>query len=125
MTVSTQSREQKRVILDAHIKTGCTTGMLDIAYKLNDFGCRGVSSMETAGIGGAAHLINFGGSDTMPALCILHHYYKLGLDKVIGTSIPAAEHSTITSWTKAGEIEAFRNMLTQYPEGLVAVVSDS
>ena len=42
-----------------------------------------------------------------------------------GTSIPAAEHSTITSWTKAGEIDAFRNMLTQYPKGLVAVVSDS
>jgi nicotinamide phosphoribosyltransferase len=42
-----------------------------------------------------------------------------------GFSIPAAEHSTITSWGKEGEVDAFRNMLEQYPEGLVAVVSDS
>lgn len=61
----------------------------------------------------------------MPALCLMHEYYGLGLDKIIGTSIPAAEHSTITSWTKPGELDAFRNMLTQYPKGLVAVVSDS
>lgn len=33
--------------------------------------------------------------------------------------------STITTWTKNGEREAFKNMLTQFPEGLVAVVSDS
>merc|ERR1712151_1447404 len=43
----------------------------------------------------------------------------------IGTSVPAAEHSTITSWGKDGEKDAFKNMLTQYPEGIVAVVSDS
>merc|ERR1719198_706682 len=61
----------------------------------------------------------------MPSLIIATEYYGLGLDKIIGTSIPAAEHSTITSWTKAGEKDAFKNMLTQYPEGLVAVVSDS
>jgi len=42
-----------------------------------------------------------------------------------GFSIPAAEHSTITSWGKEHEVDAFRNMLDQFPEGLVAVVSDS
>merc|ERR1719267_545006 len=40
-------------------------------------------------------------------------------------SIPASEHSTITSWGKDKEVDAMRNMLTQYPEGLVAYVSDS
>jgi len=125
MTVATQSREQKKIIVSYLEKTGCDTGFLDVMYMLNDFGCRGVSSMETAAIGGAAHLINFCGSDTMPALGLLHEYYALGFDKMIGTSIPAAEHSTITSWTKPGEVEAFKNMLTQYPKGLVAVVSDS
>jgi len=125
MTVCTQSREQKKIIIDYLEKTGCTTGFLDVMYKLNDFGCRGVSSVETAAIGGAAHLINFGGSDTMPALLCLAHYYKLDYSKMAGTSVPAAEHSTITSWTKDGEVEAYRNMLTQYPNGIVAVVSDS
>ena len=42
-----------------------------------------------------------------------------------GFSIPAAEHSTITSWGSDREIDAYKNMLTQYPTGLVAVVSDS
>jgi nicotinamide phosphoribosyltransferase len=42
-----------------------------------------------------------------------------------GYSIPAAEHSTITAWGREGEVDAYRNMLKQFPTGLVAVVSDS
>ena len=42
-----------------------------------------------------------------------------------GFSIPAAEHSTITAWGREGELDAYDNMLRQYPTGLVAVVSDS
>jgi len=42
-----------------------------------------------------------------------------------GFSIPASEHSTITSWGKENEVKAFENMLDQYPTGLVACVSDS
>ncbi len=34
--------------------------------------------------------------------------------------------STITTWGQdKGEVDAFRNMLEQFPNGLVAVVSDS
>ncbi|CAJ1337579.1 unnamed protein product [Effrenium voratum] len=136
MTVATQSRAQKKVIMDAMMKTGtdlkampnklpAPAKLITVGFQLNDFGCRGVSSMETACIGGAAHLVNFCGSDTMPGLCMAVDYYNLPLASVQGTSVPAAEHSTITSWTKAGEKDAFKNMLTQYPEGIVAVVSDS
>ena len=81
--------------------------------------------MESAAIGGAAHLVNFAGSDAMPGLCTAIAYYKQPLAACIGTSVPAAEHSTITSWGRDGEKDAFKNMLTQYPEGIVAVVSDS
>jgi nicotinamide phosphoribosyltransferase len=42
-----------------------------------------------------------------------------------GFSIPAAEHSTITSWGQEYEVDAMRNMLQQFPSGTVAVVSDS
>ncbi len=34
-------------------------------------------------------------------------------------------NSTITTWGRHGETAAFRNMLEKFPEGLVAVVSDS
>jgi nicotinamide phosphoribosyltransferase len=74
-------------------------------------------------MGGAAHLVNFMGTDTIAGLSFVQDYYNT--KEVVGFSIPAAEHSTITSWGKENEANAYRNMLEQYREGLVAVVSDS
>lgn len=118
-TVATISKEMKNVITAALEKSG-DPGLVD--FKLHDFGCRGVSSMETALIGGMAHLVNFKGTDTVPGLIGAKRYYD---EECAGFSIPAAEHSTITSWGQTGEYEAYKNMLDQYPSGLVAVVSDS
>jgi nicotinamide phosphoribosyltransferase len=96
----------------------------ELAFKLHDFGSRGVSSQESAAIGGAAHLVNFMGSDTVAGVLTANRYYN---EKMAAFSIPAAEHSTITSWGREREVDAYRNMLTQYakPNGLLAVVSDS
>ena len=101
-----------------------TTLWGEINFKIHDFGSRGVSSQETAAIGGAAHLVNFLGTDTMAALLIHREFYN---EAMAGFSIPAAEHSTITSWGRENEAEAYRNMLRQFakPGALVAVVSDS
>ena len=93
-----------------------------IDFKLHDFGFRGVSSVETAGVGGAAHLVSFKGTDTTPGILVARDYYDCPM---AGFSIPASEHSTITSWGRNGELDAFANMLEQYPKGLVACVSDS
>ena len=68
-------------------------------------------SLQSASVGGAAHLVNFQGTDTIASLVMARDYY--GSSKIAGLSIPAAEHSTITSWTKDGETDAFRNMLTK------------
>lgn len=92
------------------------------AFMLHDFGFRGASSVESAAIGGGAHLVNFLGTDTMVALTYLRDHYGA---KMAGFSIPAAEHSTITSWTRSREFDAYANMLTQFPTGIVAIVSDS
>lgn len=119
ITVATQSREMKKLILQALKETG-DESLID--FKLHDFGFRGVSSVETAGIGGAAHLVNFLGTDTMQALVVARKYYG---EKMAGFSIPASEHSTITSWGREHEVDAMRNMLEAYPTGLVACVSDS
>lgn len=119
-TVATQSREIKKMILSCLKATGDEA---DINFKLHDFGFRGVSSVESAAIGGAAHLVNFMGSDTVAALTFIQKFYNTG--GMFGFSIPAAEHSTVTSWGKTHEADAYRNMLEQYPEGTLAVVSDS
>lgn len=123
MTVATNSREQKRVILENLIETG-DPSEANVMFKLHDFGFRGVSSIETAGIGASAHLTQFAGTDTVAGLVVARDYYGKK-DGPAGFSIPASEHSTITSWGRDREIDAFRNMLTKYPKGLVACVSDS
>ena len=68
----------------------------DLPFKLHDFGFRGVSSVESAGIGGAAHLVNFQGTDTLQALQTIRQYYNTNM--VAGFAVPASEHSTMTSW---------------------------
>lgn len=95
-----------------------------LPFKLHDFGARGVSSGESAALGGLAHLVNFMGSDTLEGIMAARRYY--GAD-MAGFSIPAAEHSTMTSWGREREKEAYANMLDAFDgEGrIVAVVSDS
>ena len=90
---------------------------------LHDFGFRGVSSVESAGLGGSAHIVNFMGTDTVAGILLAQEYYNT--ENMLAFSIPASEHSTITSWTEPMEVKAFENMLDQYPTGLVACVSDS
>ena len=118
-TVATQSRSMKQTIAHYLSRTG---GEESIKFKLHDFGFRGVSSVETAALGGAAHLINFLGTDNLAGILLAQKYYAA---KMPGFSIPAAEHSTLTSWGRENEVSAYRNMLEQFPTGLVAVVSDS
>ena len=118
-TVATQSRAMKQVLLRSLQETGDPDL---INFKLHDFGFRGVTSPEQAALGGAAHLVIFLGTDTIPGLLLARQFYD---SEMAGFSIPAAEHSTITSWGEDHEVDAMRNMLTQYPTGLVACVSDS
>lgn len=119
ITVATLSREMKKVIGQGLQETGDLSGL---DFKLHDFGFRGSSSVETAMIGASAHLINFMGTDTLVALPMLRKFYST---QSPAFSIPASEHSTITSWGRNNELDAFRNMLKAYPTGIVACVSDS
>ncbi len=119
-TVATKSFYLKRVIKKYLDKTGD-----DVPdFKLHDFGYRGSTSEESAGIGDAAHLVNFKGTDTLAGIRLVQDYYN-EKKNMPAFSIPAAEHSTITSWGKEHEVDAYRNMLDKFPKGLVAVVSDS
>lgn len=123
ITVATQSWHIKRTILE-HLNETSDNPAGEIAFKLHDFGARGVSSMESAGIGGMAHLVNFMGSDTVEGVRFANHYY--GAD-MAAFSIPASEHSTITMWGREREFDAYRNMVEQFakPGALFACVSDS
>ncbi|PJI86383.1 nicotinamide phosphoribosyltransferase [Yoonia maricola] len=91
-------------------------------FKLHDFGARGAASNEAAGIGGAAHLVNSFGTDTIAGLVYARNFY--GAD-MAGFSIPASEHSTMTAAGEAGELDQMRRFLAANPAGLIACVSDS
>lgn len=102
-----------------------TADSLDgLSFKLHDFGARGASSEESVSIGSLAHLVNFMGTDSLAALVSARRYYH---SSMAGFSIPAAEHSTITSWGREGETNAYANMLRRFggKGKTVAVVSDS
>lgn len=121
-TVASNSYKSKQMIIDALEKSG-DPSLID--FKLHDFGARGVSSYESAGIGGTAHLVNFMGTDTVTALEYAMEYYDAEL--VPAYSVPAMEHSTVTSWGRDSEVDSYRNMIVKHakPEGIFAVVSDS
>jgi len=119
-TVATFSFEMKRRLKHKLDKTAETSAGID--FQLHDFGFRGVSSVESAGIGGAAHLTSFKGTDTIQALLVARNYYHA---ECAGFSVPASEHSTVTVWQRHGELEAYKNMISQFENGIVAIVSDS
>jgi nicotinamide phosphoribosyltransferase len=123
ITVATISWHVKRAIR-AFLDNTSDDPAGQIAFKLHDFGARGVSSAESAALGGMAHLVNFMGTDTVLGVLAAREYYG---EDMAGFSIPAAEHSTITAWGRDRELDAYRNMLRQFakPGALVACVSDS
>jgi len=91
-----------------------------LPFKLHDFGFRGVSSKESAAIGGAAHLLNFLGTDTLAAIQLLNQFYSADLSSsdpatCAGYSIPASEHSTITAWGEANELRRLRQHPRELP----------
>ena len=122
-TVATQSWQVKQIIGRTLYQT-CAHAKEELPFKLHDFGARGSTSYEAASLGGLAHLVNFQGTDTVSALLAAREFYG---EDMAGFSIPASEHSTMTSWGKKRETEAYANMIEQFGgEGRVfAVVSDS
>lgn len=125
-TVASLSYACKKIIRAALEKSA--DSLAGLPFKLHDFGSRGASSLETAALGGLAHIVNFAGTDTLSSLVAASRWYGMTkADQMAAFSIPAAEHSTITSWGRDGEVDAYRNMLKQFggPGKIVAVVSDS
>lgn len=122
-TVATLSNQIRKVVTQFYSETATEGTETGIDFVLNDFGFRGVSSVESAKIGGAAHLINFSGSDNLAGSGMAINYYDA--TKVYGLSIPATEHSICTLLGRDGELEIFKHVLRSFPTGTIACVSDS
>lgn len=122
-TVATISYHIKEIIY-AGLLVSAEDPDAEIGFKLHDFGARGVSSMEAAAFNGAAHLVNFLGSDTVVGVMAANIGYN---EQMSGFSIPATEHSTTTSYGRDGEEKIIERMFDRFakPGALFATVADS
>lgn len=122
-TIATLDYEIKREITNFYRISGADAGM--IQFSLHDFGGRGVTSPEQARIGGAAHLVNFMGSDTIEGVRAANFYYS---HPMAAFSVPATEHSVECAFGESAEDEAryIEHVLTTYakPGAIVSIVID-
>ena len=121
ITIATNSFYAKKII--NHYLSLSADNTDSLPFKLHDFGYRGVSSEETAGLGAMAHLIIFMGTDTLAGITYANKYYDA--NEMIAFSVPASEHSVACSYGPEMEEKYFLNMLEQYPTGIVSIVSDT
>ncbi len=97
-----------------------------VQWQAHDFSMRGMSSFESACISGAAHLLSFKGSDTVPAIPFLKKYYRAKESKLIAASVAATEHAVMSAGTKTKEFETYKRLINEvYPKGIVSIVSDT
>jgi nicotinamide phosphoribosyltransferase len=120
-TIASKSYAVKQMLLKHWERTSDNIAGVDFAY--HNFGDRGSSSVESAAIGGVAHLTQFKGTDNFNALALSNEYYD---GKYQGFSVPASEHSTVTSWGRENEFEMIENYLETYKSSpIIACVLDS
>jgi nicotinamide phosphoribosyltransferase len=97
-----------------------------VDWQGHDFSARGMAGMAAASPSGAAHLLSFTGTDSLSSLDWIDRFYPGSPEgTVIGGSVPATEHSVMTSGGPEGEMATFERLLDLYPNGIVSVVSDS
>ena len=139
-TSATVSKEYRKIFEKYAMET---VGNCDfVPFQGHDFSMRGMSGVEDACASGAGHLLNFVGTDTIPAIDWLEKYYNADCEKeLIGCSVAATEHAVMCSgtgfyiwdkhngdWNYQGkaELAVFKRLITEvYPSGIVSIVSDT
>lgn len=125
ITSATISKGYKDIVMEWSKKT-CDNNE-HIPFQCHDFSMRGMAGLESAMASGAGHLLNFAGTDTIPSVYYLQNFYNADLNnELVGTSIPATEHSVMSMGTLEDEIGTFKRLITEtYPNGYVSIVSDT
>lgn len=122
-TSATLAKAFRQILMEYAEKTG---DVEKVKWQGHDFSMRGMSSLETACLSGAGHLLSFTGTDTIPAISFLEHYYGADVEKeLVGASVPATEHSIMCMGQKEGEIDTLIYLLDKYPRGILSIVSDT
>lgn len=108
-TSATTAYQNRKVIDKWQEETGGNTELTP--FLAHDFSMRGMSTVESAAVSGAAHLLSSWGTDTVPAIDFLETYYNANSDEeVIGLSVPACydeqtEILTENDWVKFKDLK--------------------
>ena len=95
-----------------------------VAWQGHDFSMRGMSGIADGAKSGAGHLLSFLGTDVLSAVKYVNDYYN-GKSTFVGGSVPASEHSVMSSSSRDAELDTYRYILGKYPSGVVSLVSDT
>ena len=125
MTSATVAAHYRTLLGRFADETGADPGF--VPFQGHDFSFRGLSGPVDAALSGAAHLSSFVGTDTVAAIDLVEAYYGGDAEReLIGTSVPATEHSVMCMGTAESELDTFRRLITRlYPAGIVSIVSDT
>ncbi len=122
-TSATNAREFRKLMDRAAVNTGTAPEFVD--WQGHDFSFRGMAGPEAAALSGAAHLLFFTGTDTIPALDLIEENYGVPENYLLGGSVAATEHSVMCAGGEDDEQKTFQRLLDLYPSGVLSVVSDT
>ena len=142
-TSATTAYEYRKILDYYYSLTGASNDLK--VFAAHDFSVRGMSGIADSAKSGAGHLLCSCGTDNIPAVELVNDYY-FGKETFVAGSVPASEHSVMSSsilieaekiekeypnlsreevMTKA-EFNVFKRLITEvYPSGIVSLVSDT
>ena len=119
-TIAYRYREIIEKYFDLTVENG------DVTKACGDFSMRGFSSIESAQISSAGHLLSFTGTATISSILYLEEYYNCNIEnEIVGLGTPSTEHSVMCSYG-TDEIKAYKRLINEvFPNGLLSIVSDT
>ena len=121
-TAATIARQYRKILDAAAMRTVGNTDF--VQFQGHDFSLRGMMGVHAAVKTGIGHLLSFVGTDTIPAILACEQFYHANIEKeLVGTSIPASEHSI--QCAIEDDLKYITRLITEvHPTGFVSVVCD-
>lgn len=129
MNATTIAREYKRSALKWAEKTCEEDTMYDhIPWQFHDFSRRGHHGNDAGTTISLGHLTSFAGTDSIQGAVMASNYYNGDLEDVskpLFGSVMATEHSVASAYGREGELNYYRRLIEQFPDGILSMVSDT
>jgi nicotinamide phosphoribosyltransferase len=122
MTAATTAYSYKK-LLTKHIIDTDKDAIDFVDFQGHNFGMRGMAGIDATIYSGLGHATSFLGDDSLPTIYAARKYYN-AVGPVVH-SVNATEHSVMCAGSKGDEIGTFRYLMSQFPTGVLSIVSDT